>query len=98
MMTEPITITTKRLKLAGKGYIWRASALGISVKNRASPLCNLARKLIEADPSLGPRPWQLVRNGQIHLHGPSLIRLAGLTTTEPDDRSVRTKKFTPREF
>ncbi len=60
-----------------------------------SPLCKLARAIIEADPACAGSPWQLVRDGKPAMEGKRLANLAGLDVREDQDTSFGKHKEPP---
>jgi len=80
-----LILTSREIRDNGniKGYV--AECNGVSIgPTFHSPLCKLARALIEADPASAEMPWQLVHNGKPALTGK---RLAWLAANDVDERS-----------
>ena len=72
----------------GKGYVAKCGDVSVGPTFH-SPLCKLARALIEDNPANAEQPWQLIRAGMIALEGEKLANLAAMEVSEDGEAVFR---------
>lgn len=74
---------------------WRITCGPFDLTCRSSPICTMARKLVEA--GYPDQPWQAVglQDGGARMNGRSIHRLALLTVSESDRTAPRHVKWAP---